>query len=156
MVFLLWLPHLGKRFPSVIARIDHCDEFLMNRVAFRAFCRRNVRELPQIINYMPRIREYVERDEYKTQHRPGHLSPCPVVPVSAGPLQYPHGDQRSGASFLFLGIYYHETHKTSAKTARNIRATPPRKTPKTTASSLRFGLNVEPKESFASSGRSGS
>ena len=80
MVFLLWLPHLGKRFPSVIARIDRCDEFLMNRVAFRAFCRRNVRELPQIINYMPRIREYVERDEYKTQHRPGHLSPCPVVP----------------------------------------------------------------------------
>ena len=74
----------------------------------------------------------------------------------AGPLQYPHGDQRSGASFLFLGIYYHETHKTSAKTARNIRATNPRKTPKTTASSLRFGLNVEPKESFASSGRSGS
>ena len=59
-------------------------------------------------------------------------------------------------SFLFLGIYYHETHKTSAKTDRNIRATPPRKTPNTTGSSLRFGLNVEPRETFASSGRSGS
>jgi hypothetical protein len=80
MVFLLSLLHLGKRFPSVIARLDRCDEFLMNLVAFRAYCRRNVRELPQIINHMPRIREYVERDEYETQHRPGHLSPRPVVP----------------------------------------------------------------------------
>jgi len=33
---------------------------------------------------------------------------------------------------------------------------PPTKTPNTTGSSLRFGLNVEPQESFASSGRSGS
>jgi hypothetical protein len=37
-------------------------------------------ELPQMLDYMPRIRESVERDEYKTQHRPGHLNPRPVVP----------------------------------------------------------------------------
>src|SRR5215213_6929765 len=45
----------------------------------------------------------------------------------AGPLQCPHADQRSGASFLFLGSYYHETHKISAKTATNIRSIPQRK-----------------------------
>ena len=49
---------------------------------------------------------------------------------------------------MFLGIYYHETHRTNAKTDRNIRTTTPRKTPNTTASNLRFGLNVEPKDEF--------
>jgi len=68
----------------------------------------------------------------------------------------PYGAQGSGVSFLFFGIYYHETHRTRAKTDRNMRATTPKKTPNTTGSNLRFGLNVEPKESFASSGRSGS
>lgn len=84
--------------------------------------------------------------------------PCIRRPCGCGAdsLQSPHGYQRSGISFLVLGIYYHETHKTNAKTDRNIRNTTPRKIPNTTGSSLRFGLKVEPKESFASSGRSGS
>ena len=52
--------------------------------------------------------------------------------------------------------YDSETNTTNAKTDRNIRATTPKKIPKITGSSLRFGLNVEPRETFASSGRSGS
>jgi hypothetical protein len=73
------------------------------------------------------------------------------------PYKPPPGSaRRSAISFLFLGSYDSETHTTNAKTDRNIRATTPKKIPKTTASTLRFGLNVEPKESLASSGRSGS
>ena len=73
------------------------------------------------------------------------------------PYKPPLGSaRRSAASLLLLGSYDSETHTTNAKTDRNMRATTPRKITPTTASTLRFGLNVEPKESFASSGRSGS
>ena len=71
-------------------------------------------------------------------------------------LRFAYNDRRSDVSFSYGGIYYHETHKISAKTDSNMRAITATKTPNTTPSNLRFGLNVEPRESFASSGLSGS
>jgi site-specific DNA recombinase len=63
-----------------LASLEDVDASLEYLEALPSNIEEYIRELPQMIDYMPRIREYVERDEYKTQYRPGHLNPRPVVP----------------------------------------------------------------------------
>jgi hypothetical protein len=64
--------------------------------------------------------------------------------------------RRSRAYPLTRGRYEMETNTITATKNNKNKAIAPRKIAPTTASSLRFGLNMEPSGTLASSGRSGS
>ena len=96
---------------------------------------------------------------------PGILA-SPFTWTMEGPSCNPYGcranrlrappARRSRAYPLIRGRYDMETNTITATKNKKNKAIAPRKIAPTTASSLRFGLNIEPSGTLASSGRSGS
>jgi hypothetical protein len=59
-----------------LASLEDADASLKNLEALPSLLEEYIRELPDLIDHMPRIRESVVRDEHKSKH----LKPHPVVP----------------------------------------------------------------------------